>query len=214
DGTVGNVNGSRRDACEPLVNGSAVAGTVALIERGGCEFQVKLERVEAAGAIAAVVYNTNGPPFVMNGEIGSVDIPAVMIDATDGQRLVNALVAGDEVEVRLAADIVAELRATGNEMAEFSSRGPALSDPGFLKPDVTAPGVDILAGHTPDTLVGLQGQTFQYLSGTSQAAPQVAGVAALLKEAHPDWPPATLKSALMTTARLDVTRDGGETPAD
>ena len=90
---------------------------------------------------------------------------------------------------------LAERRDTGNRMSDFSSRGPALSDWNFLKPDVTAPGINILAGHTPDVANGLKGELFQYLSGTSQAAPETAGVAALLKEAHPDWSPAALKSA-------------------
>jgi hypothetical protein len=82
-----------------------------------------------------------------------------------------------------------------------------------LKPDVTAPGVDILGGQTPDVANGLRGETYQYLSGTSQAAPEVTGAAALLKEAHPGWSPAALKSALMTTAYVEVVRSDGS-PAD
>ena len=95
----------------------------------------------------------------------------------------------------------------------FSSRGPSLSDPNFVKPDVTAPGVDILGGQTPDVASGLRGEHYQYMSGTSQAAPMVAGVAALLKEAHPSWSPAAIKSALMTTTYVEVERADGE-PAD
>ncbi|HEY8521490.1 MAG TPA: S8 family serine peptidase [Gammaproteobacteria bacterium] len=199
--------GSRRDACEPLVNAAEVRGHIALIERGGCEFWVKVQRAEQAGAVAAVVYNTSGAPFPMNGDSGSVGIPAVMIGANDGQLLVNRLTDGEEITVALRRGIFVEVRQTGNMMAEFSSRGPATSDANFLKPDVTAPGVDILAGHTPQPASGLQGETFQYLSGTSQAAPQVAGLAALLLEAHPDWPPSAIKSALMTTARQNVLRE-------
>ena len=89
-------------------------------------------------------------------------------------------------------------------MANFSSRGPgAVQD--ILKPDVTAPGVNILAGNSPDTVNTVSGELFGYLTGTSMSTPHVAGVAALLKQAHPDWSPAALKSALMTTARQDVT---------
>ena len=79
-----------------------------------------------------------------------------------------------------------------------------------MKPDVTAPGVDILAGQTPDVANGLRGETYQYLSGTSQAAPEVTGVAALLKEAHPGWSPSALKSALMTTAYVEVVNADGD----
>ena len=74
---------------------------------------------------------------------------------------------------------------------------------------MTAPGIDILAGQTPDVANGVRGETYQYLSGTSQAAPEVAGVAALLKEAHPDWTPGMLKSALMTSAYQGVIRSDG-----
>lgn len=201
--------GSVRDACQPLANGDDVTGHIVLIQRGGCEFQVKLTNAELAGAIAAVVYNNGGSPIVMNGDVGSVDIPAVMIGAADGQQLVDRLAAGDEVTLKLAKGLYLPFQEDGNVMADFSSRGPPLSDQNFLKPDVTAPGVDILAGQTPDVANGLRGETYQYLSGTSQAAPEVSGVAALLKEAHPDWTPGMLKSALMTSAYQGVVRSDG-----
>jgi subtilisin family serine protease len=206
--------GSERDACEPLVNASDIAGEIALIERGGCDFQVKLERVEAAGAVAAIVYNTTGAPIVMNGDSGSVGIPAVMIGAADGQRLVDRLTDGADIDVRMLRGVFIEGSDTGNRMAAFSSRGPALSEPDFLKPDITAPGVDILAGHTPEVANGLRGEQYQYLSGTSMAAPEVAGIAALLKEAHPDWSAGRLKSALSTSAHDGVVTASGARKAD
>ena len=152
----------------------------------------------------------------MNGDAGSVDIPAVMIGPADADLLLDALAAGDEVRVELARGTFVALSESGNQMADFSSRGPALSDRNFLKPDVTAPGVDILAGTTPTPANGLQGETFQYFTGTSQAAPEVTGVAILLKEAHPDWSPGVLKSALMTSAYQGVVNSDGEaaTPFD
>jgi len=214
DAPVSGVVGSRRDACEPLQNAGGIAGQVALIERGGCVFQDKLARVEQAGAIAAIVYNNTGAPIVMNGDPGSIGIPAVMIGTADGQRLVDGLAAGDDIRVRLEEGQLVEQRDTGNRMSSFSSRGPSLSEWDFLKPDVTAPGVNILAGHTPDIANGLSGELFQYLSGTSQSAPETAGIAALLKEAHPDWSPSALKSALMTSAYQTVTKTNGETDAD
>lgn len=225
DGTAA---GSTRDACEPLVNEDEMDGRVALIERGGCEFQVKIGNAENAGAVAVVVYDNVGPPIVMNGDEGSVGIPAVMIGADDGQVLVDRLVddadgdgfdddgfeSDDEaVTVRLARGIFASVPGSPNIVADFSSRGPSLSDANFVKPDVTAPGVDILGGQTPDVAYGLRGETYQYMSGTSQAAPEVTGVAALLKEAHPSWSPAAIKSALMTTTYVEVERADGE-PAD
>ena len=83
--------GSTRDACESLVNGDDIDGHIALIERGGCEFELKIMHAEEAGAVGVVVYNTSGDPIVMNGDAGSVDIPAVMIGAADGELLLDAL---------------------------------------------------------------------------------------------------------------------------
>ena len=215
----GTAAGSVRDACGPLVNSNEMEGRIALVERGGCEFQVKIANAEAAGAIAVVVYDNTGPPIVMNGDSGSVDIPAVMIGNQDGQRLVDRLAADAEddqletedelVTVRLARGIFASVPGRPNVVADFSSRGPSLSDKNFVKPDVTAPGVDILAGQTPDVANGLRGEVFQYMSGTSQSAPEVTGVAALLKEAHPTWSPSAIKSALMTTTYVEVDRTDG-----
>ncbi|XP_065882270.1 subtilisin-like protease SBT3 [Euphorbia lathyris] len=98
------------------------------------------------------------------------------------------------------------------QVAHFSSRGPDPINPGILKPDILAPGVDVLAAFKPDPIIkiGRYGLVTDYalLSGTSMAAPHVAGVAALLKNVHPEWSPAAIRSAMMTTAyNLDNTGD-------
>ncbi|MBT8098368.1 MAG: S8 family serine peptidase, partial [Gammaproteobacteria bacterium] len=91
--------------------------------------------------------------------------------------------------------------------------GPAPAQD-ILKPDVSAPGVNILAGFTPDAANRTPDETFGYLSGTSMSTPHVAGVAALLMQAHPGWSPAAIKSALMTTAHQSLTQTDGETPGN
>ncbi|XP_052144509.1 subtilisin-like protease SBT3.3 [Oryza glaberrima] len=78
-------------------------------------------------------------------------------------------------------------------VAAFSSRGPSIDFPGILKPDVAAPGVSILAA---------VGDSYKFMSGTSMACPHVSAVAALLKSVHPDWSPAMIKSAIITTASV------------
>lgn len=99
-------------------------------------------------------------------------------------------------------------------IADFSSRGPA---GGFIKPDITAPGVQILAGHTPtpeDIPGGPPGEYFQAIAGTSMSAPHVAGAGLLVLAEHPGWTPGQVRSALMTTAVTDLVKEDGETPAD
>ncbi|PWA62642.1 Peptidase S8/S53 domain-containing protein [Artemisia annua] len=83
----------------------------------------------------------------------------------------------------------------------FSSRGPNVASPGIMKPDIVGPGVDILAAwhKSVDNKTGTQA-TFNIISGTSMSCPHLAGAAALLKSTHPDWSPAAIKSAIMTTA--------------
>ncbi|CAM0907572.1 unnamed protein product [Alopecurus aequalis] len=91
-------------------------------------------------------------------------------------------------------------------VASFSSRGPSRNSPRVLKPDILAPGLNILAAWPPgaDSVPG----PFNILYGTSMAAPHVSGVAALIKSVHPDWSPAAIKSAILTTSDA-VDRTGG-----
>uniref|UniRef100_A0A453QRN5 Subtilisin-like protease n=1 Tax=Aegilops tauschii subsp. strangulata TaxID=200361 RepID=A0A453QRN5_AEGTS len=78
-------------------------------------------------------------------------------------------------------------------VASFSSRGPSLAFPRILKPDIAAPGVGILAAER---------DSYVFHSGTSMACPHVSAVTALLKSVHPDWSPAMIKSAIVTTASV------------
>ncbi len=208
----GGGDGTTSDACQALVNGSDVSGKIAFIQRGGCDFDVKVANAADAGATAALVYNIAGDAIVMNGTSGLSDIPALMVGQADGNLFLTEIDAGNVVTVKLDKQLFIEEDDTGNRMAVFSSRGPGPASD-ILKPDVTAPGINILAGFTPDAANAMPGENFAYLSGTSMSTPHVAGVAALLLEAHPDWTPAAIKSALMTSARQDITTDDGETSA-
>ena len=200
------------DACEALINSAAMSGKIALVQRGNCEFEIKIANAEDAGAIAVVVYNIAGDPIVMNGNPETSNIPAVMIGQAEGNLILAELDGLLDVTVLLDKNLFLTENDTGNTMASFSSRGlgPVVD---ILKPDVTAPGVNILAGFTPDAVNSTQGESYAYLSGTSMSTPHIAGVAALLLQANPTWSPSALKSALMTTARQDITLADGETDA-
>ncbi|MGB5489766.1 MAG: S8 family serine peptidase [Woeseiaceae bacterium] len=201
------VTGTTSDACQALVNGDDISGNIAFIQRTGCAFEEKIKNADDAGAIAALVYNIAGDPIVMFGTPGLSDIPALMIGQADANLIIAELDEGNQVTVVLDKGFLLTTAETGNVMASFSARGPApVAD--ILKPDVTAPGINILAGFTPDAANAASGENFAFLSGTSMSTPHVAGTAALLLQAHPTWAPSAIKSALMTSARQDINATG------
>jgi subtilisin family serine protease len=214
DDTLSNgQSGTTFDACEALVNDSDISGNVAFIQRGGCTFETKIVNAQNAGATAVVVFSIAGDPIVMTGVPGTTNIPALMIGQADGNLILSEITTGLDVDVVLDKGLFLSVTDTGNVMGGFSARGPApVTD--ILKPDVTAPGINILAGYTPDAANSVPDENFATLTGTSMAAPHIAGVAALLRQAHPDWSPVAIKSALMTTARQNVRQQDGLTNAN
>ena len=179
-------------------------GKAALIMRGGCEFGVKVLNAEQAGAEFAVVYNSvAGGDALINmspGAVGNqVTISSVFIGHTDGQAIVDAY--GLNPAISIVLDTVAyQLGNTPDQVADFSSRGPGVGL--ALLPDIAAPGVNILAqGYTPGATGEAQYLGYGQASGTSMAAPHVAGAAILVRQAYPQWSNAQIKSALMSTAK-------------
>ena len=147
-------------------------------------------------------------------------VPTIHVDGGAGAQVLaftsahsNTVILGDITLPQRKID-----RRFGDLIADFSSRGP-LPDKqlGISKPDLAAPGVQILAGDTPQPGQpegGPPGELFQAIAGTSMSSPHVAGAGALLKALHPDWTPGQIKSALMTTAWTKVLKPDGVTPAD
>jgi subtilisin family serine protease len=194
-------------ACGPI---APVSG-IALIGRGTCDFTVKIRNAVNAGASGVIVYTDDRPKVIMGGTAtpATRSIPGVMVDREVGLALLAEINDSVTVNATLSPSNFLEETMTGNIMAGFSSRGPFATEPSWIKPDVTAPGVQILAGGTPELADGSSGDFFQYLDGTSMSTPHVAGIAALLREAHPEWSPAAVKSALMTTARTNLKKEDG-----
>ncbi|MGK0370592.1 MAG: subtilisin family serine protease, partial [Glaciecola sp.] len=203
-------------ACDPLTND--LTGQVAVIARGACAFDDKFTNAVAAGAVGVVVYTDGRTPISMGGDL-TFDVPGVMITNADGLSLSDSILGSDGLVNVTMTNTPAAGTATevGNIMAGFSSRGVNAQTNDILKPDITAPGVRILAASSPEQLQfggNPQGENFAYLQGTSMSSPHIAGMAALLAGQHPSWSPAQIKSAMMTSARQDLVKEDALTPAD
>lgn len=187
----------------PVLDPAKVAGKIVVCDRGVNGRTDKSRAVAEAGGAGMILLNTS--PNSINADFHFV--PTVHLQNTD-RAAVKAYAAtiGATATINKATLIYTE---PAPFTAAFSSRGPLLAGGGdLLKPDVIAPGQDILAAVAPP---GNAGQNFNVYSGTSMSAPHVTGIAALLKDLHPDWTPMMIKSALMTSAS-DVL-DGPNTDA-
>ncbi|KAK3155446.1 hypothetical protein QOZ80_2BG0203400 [Eleusine coracana subsp. coracana] len=189
-----------------------VAGKIVLCEPGVNARAGKGEAVKLAGGAGAILAGTKefGEQALTSAHV----LPATAITFPDAERVKRYI----STQTRPVATIVFDGTVIGKtpsspRMASFSSRGPNLHAPMILKPDVTAPGVDILAAWTGESSPsGLDSDKrrvqYNIISGTSMSCPHVSGIAALLRQAHPDWSPAAIKSALMTTAsNMDNSRE-------
>jgi subtilisin family serine protease len=192
----------------PLAAGSA-AGKVVVCE-GARNRNLKSFNVMQGGAAGMLLTN----PGNLDLFTDNFWIPTVMLPPAAAAELLAFLASsGDETATWAPA---APTAVQSDRTTAFSSRGP-VGD--FLKPDVIAPGSQILAGTTPQPWPGAihagpPGQLFQAISGTSMSSPHAAGVSALVRAAHPDWTPAQVKSALMTSSLQTVVKEDGVTPAD
>jgi subtilisin family serine protease len=167
-----------------------VTGKIVLCDRGVNARTDKSFAVKEAGGIGMVMTNTS--PLGVNADLHYV--PSIHLESTD-RAAVKAYAATAGATATIAKAVIGTVPAPF--MAGFSSDGPLLAGGGdLLKPDVTAPGVDVLAAVAPP---GNRGRSFDLLSGTSMSSPHVAGLGAALKNLHPDWSPMMIKSALMTT---------------
>ncbi len=189
-----------------------VTGKIVLCRRGVIARIDKSRAVFEAGGAGTILYNTNDTEALITDNHWT---PAVHVNNTTGQAIksyIDSSGRGGSATAQIVGGVFTTIDAPW--MADFSSRGPNSVAGDIIKPDVTAPGVNILAGNSATPELGPPGELFQVISGTSMSSPHVAGVFALLKEAHPDWSPAMAKSALMTSAYQDVKEEDGSTPAD
>jgi subtilisin family serine protease len=187
-------------------------GFIAVIERGDCEFTMKINNAKAAGAAAVVVFQNVGAAPIIMGQSSTLPptaIPALMVSQADGQAIVSAI--GSTPGLTGTADkSVPPLFTHDPSFADIQSEsslwGPAPFD--VIKPEIGAPGTNILAAINGDAT------SYGVMSGTSMATPHITGSAALLKSLHPDWSPMEIKSALMLTAKQGVRKAVSLAPAD
>jgi uncharacterized repeat protein (TIGR01451 family) len=189
-------------------------GKIVVCKRGAGIGRVqKGYNVLQGGAVGMILYNN--APNVTDLETDNHFLAATHIQFDQGQALLAFITAHPGAQASLTQGVAAP--STGDVMASFSSRGGRAQSLGISKPDVTAPGVQILAGKTPqsvDIATGPAGELFMAIAGTSMSSPHVAGAGALLKDLHPTWTPGQIKSALMTTAKTAVVKEDGTTPTN
>jgi subtilisin family serine protease len=214
-GTAQLVDGAAlgNELCNPAVTfDPAPAGQIVLC-KGAVGRAAKSQAVQDQGGVGMILYND-----VANQTLPSDNhyVPTVHVTNADGLEIKEYISEeGEDATARLSKGVAVK-RKNAPYMAYFSSRGPVgnPASPDIIKPDVTAPGVQILAANSPAEGFDAPGELFQAIQGTSMSSPHGAGLLALLDQAHPDWTPAMAKSAMMTTAYQDVLKEDQVTPAD
>jgi len=186
-------------ACTPFPANS-MTGTIALVARGTCTFETKIRNAGTAGAQAVVVVNNvGGDPIAMGDDTaipGLPTTPAYMVSLADGTALAGA--AGN---MTIEAALSYILSGNHNIMAGFSGQGP--TDVDFrVKPDVVAPGVNVLSSQPNQNCE--TPPCWAFFQGTSMATPHLAGAAAVVRSQHPTWTSAEIRSAITNTADQGV----------
>jgi subtilisin family serine protease len=176
----------------PVLDPAKVTGKIVLCDRGTNARVSKSLAVQQAGGVGMILVNVS--PNTVNADFHFV--PTVHV--ADTARAALKSYAGQVGATAKINDATLVFNVPAPLTAAFSSRGPLFAGGGdLLKPDVIAPGQDIIAAVAPPGNAGL---SFNLYSGTSMSSPHVAGTAALLRNLHPEWSPMRIKSALMTSA--------------
>ncbi|WP_274518891.1 S8 family serine peptidase [Tumebacillus flagellatus] len=204
--------------------GKDMTGKIAFISRGKLTFDQKVKNAKAAGAKAAVIFNGNataaGVPILDEGNPALVSrdgnvgangyladgydyVPAFDMSGKEGREIARQLLANPDKTLKLSLTDIVKTSERGDTMASFSSRGPLAGGNYDIKPDLVAPGVNVMSSlpaygkANPGVSYN---EAYGRMSGTSMATPHVAGMALLVKQAHPDWTPFDVRAALANTA--------------
>ncbi|WP_295997460.1 S8 family peptidase [Rugamonas sp.] len=198
-----------------LLDPAKVAGKIVVCDRGQNVLVNKVANAKLAGAVGVILVNVAGGATTLPSQ--SYALSTLHLLLADGLTL-KSYVAGGHASAALG-DVTMRIDpgAPAPMMSDSSSRGPSVTDASILKPDLAAPGTDVLAGVSADLTPAQRDAVaggavaprvdWAFYTGTSMATPHVTGMGAVLKQRHPDWSPAAIKSALMTTA-FDTVPDG------
>jgi subtilisin family serine protease len=198
--------------CNPFTPGT-FSGEIVVCDRGVIGRVQKGANVLAAGGGGMILANDAPSAASLNDDPHV--LPATHISYADGVTLKAWMAAGTNNMGRITGGVVDYDAMYGDNMASFSSRGPAGSVvpelANLVKPDVSAPGLNILAAYSAGSSTPPE---FNIISGTSMSSPHAAGAAALIRALHPSWTPAEVKSALMMTGLTAMDKEDGVTPGD
>ncbi|MFK3739852.1 S8 family serine peptidase [Massilia sp. TN1-12] len=200
-----------------LLDPAKVSGKILVCDRGDNVLVNKSANAKTAGAAGVIIANVAGGAATILNQAHSLS--TVHITKEEGAKVKDYIAANPGSATASLGNLrgIVDPSVKAPVMNNSSSRGPNVANPNIMKPDLTAPGTDILAAVSADITreqrnaiaAGAEAtvKDFAFYTGTSMASPHVAGIAAVLKQRHPDWSPAMIKSALMTTA-YDTLGDG------
>ncbi|MGZ8842773.1 MAG: S8 family serine peptidase [Pyrinomonadaceae bacterium] len=204
-------------ASTPGLFPASLSGRIALVKDWtGTTFFDMSTQAAAAGALGLIFIREDGANAV------KTTIPAAVISTANGQAMINALSASDNDNPTNGAISDNEIKLNGflggafiGDMATFSSRGP-VQGLGQIKPDISAPGVAVLAACPPGSLLGAlaavanpTSPNYIAIDGTSMASPHTAGAVTLIKQAHLNWTPDVVRTVLINTATNMRNQSGG-----
>ena len=195
----------------PFAAGTFTAAQIVVCKRGTVARVAKAANVKAGGAGGFVLVNAGYPDDEDDLDNDVYPLPGVQLHSWDGQALLGWMTDGGAAHnMTISATVITRSidPAAGDQLADFSSRGPSSTFEGSLSPGISAPGVNIFAAfadeHPFDVAGSALSRDWALESGTSMASPHVAGSMALIRQAHPNWTAAEVQSALQMTAAQTV----------